>query len=139
MRRVVDLPAPFGPRNPTTSPRPTANETFFTATSEPYERPRPWTSIRGAMLRGTLDGGDDDTAVGGGSASGSFDIRNSIAVLPVGVNLEEAPQEQHVLLLVGIDIIRQIRQLSGVLAEVVHLQRPAAQIADHLAPISEQH
>src|SRR5688572_17620876 len=31
MRIVVDLPAPFGPRNPSTSPRSTLNETPSTA------------------------------------------------------------------------------------------------------------
>ena len=31
MRIVVDLPAPFGPKNPTTSPRPTVKEIPSTA------------------------------------------------------------------------------------------------------------
>ena len=31
MRMVVDLPAPFGPRKPSTSPRSTENETSSTA------------------------------------------------------------------------------------------------------------
>ena len=31
IRMVVDLPAPFGPRKPTTSPRPTENVSPFTA------------------------------------------------------------------------------------------------------------
>ena len=31
IRIVVDLPAPFGPRNPSTSPFSTVNETPFTA------------------------------------------------------------------------------------------------------------
>ena len=35
MRMVVDLPAPFGPRKPSTSPRSTVNETSFTATFGP--------------------------------------------------------------------------------------------------------
>src|SRR5882672_6880443 len=35
MRMVVDLPAPFGPRKPSTSPRSTVNETSFTATFAP--------------------------------------------------------------------------------------------------------
>jgi hypothetical protein len=35
MRMVVDLPAPFGPRKPRTSPRWTVKETSFTATFGP--------------------------------------------------------------------------------------------------------
>ena len=35
MRIVVDLPAPFGPRKPSTSPRPTLNETSSTAVKLP--------------------------------------------------------------------------------------------------------
>src|SRR5262252_7785177 len=35
MRMVVDLPAPFGPRKPSTSPRSTVNETSFTASLVP--------------------------------------------------------------------------------------------------------
>src|SRR4051794_13275166 len=35
MRMVVDLPAPFGPRNPKISPRPTFSETSSTATKSP--------------------------------------------------------------------------------------------------------
>jgi hypothetical protein len=35
MRMVVDFPAPFGPRNPSTSPRPTENETPSTARFAP--------------------------------------------------------------------------------------------------------
>jgi hypothetical protein len=35
MRMVVDLPAPLGPRNPSTSPRSTVNETWLTATLGP--------------------------------------------------------------------------------------------------------
>src|SRR5215468_10272433 len=35
MRMVVDLPAPFGPRKPNTSPRSTVNETSFTASLVP--------------------------------------------------------------------------------------------------------
>ncbi|MNC90861.1 hypothetical protein D3C83_70140 [compost metagenome] len=35
MRMVVDLPAPFGPRKPSTSPRSTVNETSFTASFAP--------------------------------------------------------------------------------------------------------
>jgi hypothetical protein len=35
MRIVVDLPAPFGPRKPSTSPRSTANETPSTARLAP--------------------------------------------------------------------------------------------------------
>ncbi len=35
MRMVVDLPAPLGPRNPSTSPRSTVKETLLTATFAP--------------------------------------------------------------------------------------------------------
>ena len=35
IRIVVDFPAPFGPRNPSTSPRSTPNETSFTASFVP--------------------------------------------------------------------------------------------------------
>ena len=35
MRMVVDLPAPFGPRKPSTSPRSTLNETPSTARFAP--------------------------------------------------------------------------------------------------------
>ena len=35
MRIVVVLPAPFGPRKPTTSPFPTENETSSTASTSP--------------------------------------------------------------------------------------------------------
>src|SRR5262245_47164461 len=35
MRMVVDLPAPFGPRKPSTSPRSTVNDTSFTASFGP--------------------------------------------------------------------------------------------------------
>src|ERR1700722_10771448 len=38
---VVDLPAPFGPRKPITSPRPTSKETSSTATIGPNRRLRP--------------------------------------------------------------------------------------------------
>ena len=37
MRMVVDLPAPFGPRNPSTSPLSTLNETPFTAVFAPND------------------------------------------------------------------------------------------------------
>ena len=45
MRSVVLLPAPFGPRKPTTSPLPTSNETSSTATWAPYRRLRWETEI----------------------------------------------------------------------------------------------
>ena len=35
MRMVVDLPAPLGPRKPSTSPRSTENDTSFTASFGP--------------------------------------------------------------------------------------------------------
>src|SRR5882762_1879094 len=37
MRMVVDLPAPLGPRNPSTSPVPTSKETPSTARFEPKD------------------------------------------------------------------------------------------------------
>src|SRR5579871_2857024 len=37
MRMVVDLPAPLGPRNPSTSPGATSNETSLTATLDPKD------------------------------------------------------------------------------------------------------
>src|SRR5262245_45261154 len=37
MRMVVDLPAPFGPRKPSTSPFPTSNETPSTASFGPKD------------------------------------------------------------------------------------------------------
>src|SRR5262245_6784053 len=37
MRMVVDLPAPLGPRNPSTSPLPTSNETPSTASFGPKD------------------------------------------------------------------------------------------------------
>ena len=42
---VVDLPAPLGPRKPSTSPRPTAKETSSTATIGPNRRLKPRASI----------------------------------------------------------------------------------------------
>src|ERR1043166_1682470 len=46
---VVVSPAPFGPRNPKSSPGSTANETSSTATKSPNFRTRPSTSIAGAV------------------------------------------------------------------------------------------
>src|SRR6266568_4472615 len=52
MRMVVDLPAPFGPRNPSTWPDGTENVTSWTAARSPWYLVRPWTSIkRGNSLR----------------------------------------------------------------------------------------
>src|SRR5579875_194856 len=45
IRMVVDLPAPLGPRKPSTSPRPTAKLTSSTATIGPKCFERDWTSI----------------------------------------------------------------------------------------------
>jgi hypothetical protein len=64
------LPAPLGPRNPTTSPRPTVKETFFTATSDPYERPTPRTSMSGA--RPGVDDGAGATELETGAADGEL-------------------------------------------------------------------
>src|SRR5690606_27295896 len=48
---VVVFPAPFGPRNPNTSPRPTENVTPSTATKSPKRRTRPTASTAGAEAR----------------------------------------------------------------------------------------
>ena len=45
MRIVVDLPAPFGPRKPSTSPRATPNETSSTAVKLPKRLVSPSISI----------------------------------------------------------------------------------------------
>ena len=45
MRMVVDLPAPFGPRKPSTSPRATLNDTLSTAVKPPKRLVRPSISI----------------------------------------------------------------------------------------------
>src|SRR5882762_2063828 len=53
MRMVVDLPAPFGPRKPTTCPRSTENETWSTAVTLPnrFETPsRDRKDIGGEMV-----------------------------------------------------------------------------------------
>src|SRR4051812_8262083 len=50
MRSVVLLPAPFGPRNPTTSPLSTRNETSFTASCAPYRFERWSTSNTRSLL-----------------------------------------------------------------------------------------
>src|SRR4029453_4099773 len=54
--RVVVLPAPFGPRNPTTSPGPISNETASTAfTPRGFRRTRLFTAARRPASRsGTL-------------------------------------------------------------------------------------
>ena len=41
MRIVVDLPAPLGPRKPSTSPRATRNDTWSTAVKPPNRLVRP--------------------------------------------------------------------------------------------------
>src|SRR5690242_16218896 len=50
MRSVVLFPAPFGPRNPTTSPLSTRNDTSLTASNGPYDFDRCSTSIMTAPL-----------------------------------------------------------------------------------------
>src|SRR6516162_2609599 len=50
MRMLVDLPAPFGPRKPRTSPRSTANETSSTARLAPKTLTRFWTLIISRVL-----------------------------------------------------------------------------------------
>ncbi len=53
MCRIVDLPAPFGPRRPVT-PGPSTNEMSLTATTLPYQRetPRSSTAAPGVSWRG---------------------------------------------------------------------------------------
>src|SRR5258706_2201957 len=53
MRRVVDLPAPLGPRKPTISPLPTWKERSSTATTPGYVLVRLLTSIMGQYQRRT--------------------------------------------------------------------------------------
>jgi len=50
MRMVVDLPAPLGPRKPSTSPFSTVNETPFTATFGP----KVFFKLRTLIICGTL-------------------------------------------------------------------------------------
>ena len=50
-RSVVVLPAPLGPRRPTTSPAPTVNDTSSTARAPPNSRTSPATSMTGAISR----------------------------------------------------------------------------------------
>ena len=45
MRMVVDFPAPFGPRNPSTSPRLTLNDTRSTARMGPKDLLNAFASI----------------------------------------------------------------------------------------------
>ena len=47
IRRVVDVPAPFGPRNPQIAPSGTANETRSTAMTRPNRLTMPSVSIMG--------------------------------------------------------------------------------------------
>src|SRR5207253_11357376 len=58
MRMVVDLPAPFGPRKPTTCPRSTAKETWSTAVTPPNCLETSLTDrkgIRAGMLKTPVD------------------------------------------------------------------------------------
>src|SRR5919109_2416959 len=50
MRMVVDLPAPFGPRKPTTWPRSTAKETWSTAVTPSNRLETPSTDRRGIRI-----------------------------------------------------------------------------------------
>src|SRR5882724_9179311 len=56
MRMVVDLPAPFGPRNPKISPRVTSRFTRSTATKSPKRLVRSWISTARPLAKsgGTL-------------------------------------------------------------------------------------
>src|SRR4029453_8614368 len=50
VRTVVVFPAPFGPRNPNTSPRPPSKEASWNATRSAKRLLRPWTDSAGAPL-----------------------------------------------------------------------------------------
>src|SRR5262245_32381417 len=56
VRTVVVLPAPFGPRNPNTSPYPTSNETSWNATRSPNRLPSPCTDRAAADTSGLIFG-----------------------------------------------------------------------------------
>src|SRR5262245_19584984 len=56
MRMVVVLPAPFGPRKPTTSPLATLKETSRTASTSPYRFESPVTSIKRIHSPSWVDG-----------------------------------------------------------------------------------
>ena len=59
VRTVVVFPAPLGPRNPSTSPRPTSNETSSNATRSPNRFDRCSTESAGALVSVTAgDTGD---------------------------------------------------------------------------------
>src|ERR1035437_7925320 len=53
---VVDLPAPFGPRNPNPSPSPTSNETSRTASRSPKQRPSESATTAAAAIAITFAG-----------------------------------------------------------------------------------
>src|ERR1043166_9258604 len=65
IRRVVDFPAPLGPRNPTTSPRPTENEIPSTAVT-PLKRFETVSSARRDMVRVGAQGSVRGTILSGG-------------------------------------------------------------------------
>ena len=69
-RIVVVLPAPLGPRNPTTWPAGTSNERSFNATMAPYERRRPWSSSRLLTFVPYADGPPDSWGAAPGLLSG---------------------------------------------------------------------
>src|SRR5262249_5177844 len=54
MRMVVDLPAPVGPRKPTTSPRWTSKLTLSRARKAPYRFERELASIITSLAKGNL-------------------------------------------------------------------------------------
>src|SRR3954454_15976085 len=92
MRIVVDLPAPFGPRNPVTVPASTVKSAWSTATRSPYRLVSPTARImrcssrsggarppraRGALGRGAQPAAEpleasllDDGGLGGGQGQG---------------------------------------------------------------------
>src|SRR5205814_10376292 len=69
MRMVVDFPAPLGPRNPTTWPRSTANETWSTAVTPSNRLETPSTVRRGIQSRERVYRRNDAIHIGPPSSS----------------------------------------------------------------------
>src|SRR6059058_3991048 len=69
MRMVVDFPAPLGPRNPTTWPRSTANETWSTAVTPSNRLETPSTERRGIQSRERVYRRSDANHIGPPSSS----------------------------------------------------------------------
>src|SRR5579859_1240983 len=100
MRSVVDLPAPFGPRKPTTSPCPTSNETSSTATRSPYRFVRPETDITSSAADAPVTHVHPADVVA--RRVGDRQLRARIAVHDDGVLAEDAPEREG---LVALDVV----------------------------------